>query len=181
MSCSPFWWVWTTVGHNLGSETKKAAGIPIFMAIGQCGSVLGSHLYPQTEGPRYMLVVLYLKLDMSWHWSHPAVRDLGVGPSLWGQSQLLTATIVQYSILRPVVFSSVVLHNSIGMSTPQITLRMMWTYLSIICKVSYRSDNRKRDQLYGKPQRNSTVNTHELADKVCFNDIDYFIVNSLTS
>ncbi|KAF9477800.1 MFS general substrate transporter [Pholiota conissans] len=41
-------------GHNLGSETKKAAGIPLFMAIGQCGSILGSHLYPKTEGPRYI-------------------------------------------------------------------------------------------------------------------------------
>lgn len=42
------------VSHNLGSETKKATGIPIYMAIGQCGSVLGSHIYPSTEGPRYM-------------------------------------------------------------------------------------------------------------------------------
>ena len=40
--------------HNLGSETKKAAGIPMFMAIGQCGSILGSHLFPTTQGPRYM-------------------------------------------------------------------------------------------------------------------------------
>ncbi|KAF8527116.1 major facilitator superfamily domain-containing protein [Gautieria morchelliformis] len=40
--------------HNLGSESKKATGIPMFMAIGQCGSVLGSHLFPTTEGPRYM-------------------------------------------------------------------------------------------------------------------------------
>jgi uncharacterized membrane protein YeaQ/YmgE (transglycosylase-associated protein family) len=40
--------------HNLGSETKKATGIPMFMAIGQCGSVLGSHLYPTTQGPRYI-------------------------------------------------------------------------------------------------------------------------------
>ncbi|KAJ8081895.1 hypothetical protein PM082_007741 [Marasmius tenuissimus] len=39
--------------HNLGSETKKATGVPMFMAIGQCGSVLGSHLLPKTEGPRY--------------------------------------------------------------------------------------------------------------------------------
>ncbi|KAF8725101.1 hypothetical protein AX14_008389 [Amanita brunnescens Koide BX004] len=35
--------------HNLGSETKKAAGIPTFMAIGQCGSVLGSHIFPKTD------------------------------------------------------------------------------------------------------------------------------------
>ncbi|KAF8830563.1 hypothetical protein HHX47_DHR2000927 [Lentinula edodes] len=40
--------------HNLGSETKKATGIPMFMAIGQCGSILGSHLFPTTEGPRYI-------------------------------------------------------------------------------------------------------------------------------
>ncbi|TFK49127.1 MFS general substrate transporter [Heliocybe sulcata] len=52
---------YTTIGiiiawfaHNLGSETKKATGIPMFMAIGQCGSVLGSHIYPTTEGPRYI-------------------------------------------------------------------------------------------------------------------------------
>ncbi|KAI0760249.1 MFS general substrate transporter [Fomes fomentarius] len=40
--------------HNLGSETKKAAGLPLYMVIGQCGSVLGSHLFPATEGPRYL-------------------------------------------------------------------------------------------------------------------------------
>ncbi|KAF7316435.1 MFS general substrate transporter [Mycena indigotica] len=51
---------YTTIGliiawyaHNMGSETKRATGIPIFMAIGQCGSVLGSHIFPLTEGPRY--------------------------------------------------------------------------------------------------------------------------------
>ncbi|KLO13698.1 MFS general substrate transporter [Schizopora paradoxa] len=52
---------YTTIGlmiawyaHNLGSETKRAAGIPLFMAIGQCGSVLGAHIFPATEGPRYV-------------------------------------------------------------------------------------------------------------------------------
>ncbi|KAI0819921.1 MFS general substrate transporter [Trametes gibbosa] len=52
---------YTTIGviiawfaHNLGSETKKATGIPMYMAIGQCGSVLGSHIYPKTDGPQYM-------------------------------------------------------------------------------------------------------------------------------
>jgi hypothetical protein len=44
--------------HNLGSETKKATGIPVFMAIGQCGSVLGTHLYPTSDAPRYMCVAL---------------------------------------------------------------------------------------------------------------------------
>ncbi|TEB19588.1 MFS general substrate transporter [Coprinellus micaceus] len=41
------------VSHNLGSETKKATGIPMFMAIGQCGSILGSHIFPKSEGPNY--------------------------------------------------------------------------------------------------------------------------------
>ncbi|KAI0760248.1 MFS general substrate transporter [Fomes fomentarius] len=52
---------YTTIGiiiawfaHNLGSETKKATGTPMYMAIGQCGSVLGSHIYPSIEGPRYI-------------------------------------------------------------------------------------------------------------------------------
>jgi len=40
--------------HNLGSETKKATGIPMFMAIGQCGSILGSHLFLTSEAPRYI-------------------------------------------------------------------------------------------------------------------------------
>jgi len=41
--------------HNLGSETKRAAGIPIYMGIGQCGSILGSHIFLATEGPKYIL------------------------------------------------------------------------------------------------------------------------------
>ncbi|EKM77389.1 hypothetical protein AGABI1DRAFT_122128 [Agaricus bisporus var. burnettii JB137-S8] len=52
---------YTTIGliiawfaHNLGSETKKATGIPMFMAIGQCGSVMGTHLFPKIEGPHYI-------------------------------------------------------------------------------------------------------------------------------
>ncbi|KAF8551805.1 MFS general substrate transporter [Imleria badia] len=39
--------------HNLGSETKRAAGLSLYGAIGQTGSILGSHLYPLTEGPAY--------------------------------------------------------------------------------------------------------------------------------
>ncbi|TBU38662.1 MFS general substrate transporter [Dichomitus squalens] len=39
---------------NLGSETKKATGLPLLQAIGQCGALLGSHMYPLTQGPRYI-------------------------------------------------------------------------------------------------------------------------------
>lgn len=48
------------VAHNLASETKRATGTPMYMAIGQCGSVLGSHLFPSIEGPRYMYDVSLL-------------------------------------------------------------------------------------------------------------------------
>ncbi|KAM5533765.1 hypothetical protein V8D89_012540 [Ganoderma adspersum] len=44
----------TWFSHNLGSETKKAAGMPLYMSIGHCGSILGSHLFPMTDAPRYM-------------------------------------------------------------------------------------------------------------------------------
>jgi hypothetical protein len=44
--------------HNLGSESKRAAGIPMFMAIGQGGSILGTNLYPTADGPRYLCVVV---------------------------------------------------------------------------------------------------------------------------
>ncbi|KIM91502.1 hypothetical protein PILCRDRAFT_810785 [Piloderma croceum F 1598] len=57
---------YTTIGiiiawfaHNLGSETKKATGIPMISAIGQCGAILGSHIFPKTEGPRYMYIFLF--------------------------------------------------------------------------------------------------------------------------
>lgn len=46
------------VTHNLGSETKRAAGMPLFGSIGQAGNILGSHLYPLTEGPAYSYVTL---------------------------------------------------------------------------------------------------------------------------
>ncbi|KIP03888.1 hypothetical protein PHLGIDRAFT_495320 [Phlebiopsis gigantea 11061_1 CR5-6] len=40
--------------HNLGSETKRATGAPLYMAVGQCGSVLGAHIFPATDGPKYI-------------------------------------------------------------------------------------------------------------------------------
>ncbi|KAH8103759.1 MFS general substrate transporter [Phellopilus nigrolimitatus] len=80
---------YTTIGliiawfaHNLGSESKRAAGIPMFNAIGQCGSILGSHIYPTTDGPRYIMgfavtcalqflgAVCALLLSMSYHWDN---------------------------------------------------------------------------------------------------------------
>ncbi|EMD39421.1 hypothetical protein CERSUDRAFT_47889 [Gelatoporia subvermispora B] len=92
--------------HNLGSESKKATGIPMYMSIGQCGSVLGSHIYPSTEGPHY-------------------VKGFAITCAL----QLLSAIV------------------------------------AIIVSTSYRLDNRRRDQKYGKVDPDATVDTSELADK----------------
>ncbi|KAL5499292.1 hypothetical protein ACEPAH_1810 [Sanghuangporus vaninii] len=92
--------------HNLGSETKRATGIPLFMAIGQCGSVLGSHIFPSTEGPQY-------------------IRGFSV----------------------------------------TCGLAFIGAICAFILSISYITDNRHRDRLYGKPVPEATVDTSELADK----------------
>ncbi|KAF8756041.1 O-Glycosyl hydrolase family 30 [Rhizoctonia solani] len=74
------------VTHNLGSESKKAAGIPLFMVIGQCGSVLGTHSYPASEGPHYIMLwirvlgaLMCLVLTISFRLEN-ARRDRVYGP-----------------------------------------------------------------------------------------------------
>ncbi|KAF8814977.1 MFS general substrate transporter [Phlegmacium glaucopus] len=116
---------YTTIGltiawyaHNLGSETKKAAGIPMFMAIGQCGSVLGSHLFPKAEGPRY-----------------------------------ITGFAVSCALL------------------------FLGAVCAIILSISYRLENARRNKLYGIPEPNAKVDTHELADKVPFLSFDLWVIN----
>jgi hypothetical protein len=42
----------------------------MFNAIGQCGSILGSHIFPKTQGPRYM----YVFLSLSWDDAHNILR-----------------------------------------------------------------------------------------------------------
>jgi len=92
--------------HNLGSETKRATGTPLYMAIGQCGSVLGSHLYPAKEGPHY------------------------------------------------------VKGNAVIMG-----LEFLGAVCAIILTISYRWDNRRRDELYGASESEKRVDTSDLADK----------------
>lgn len=48
-----------SVSHNFGSETKTAAGVALFNSLGHCGSILGSHLFPSKEGPRYVSVLSF--------------------------------------------------------------------------------------------------------------------------
>jgi len=92
--------------HNLGSETKRAAGMPLFGAIGQIGSILGSHLYPLTEGPAYS-------------------RGFGVSGAL-----MFLAAIS-----------------------------------ALVLSISYRLDNRRRNEEFGEPDLDERVDTSELADK----------------
>ena len=43
---------WVT--NNQGSDSRRGAGIVILNVIGQCGPVLGTRLYPTSEGPFYV-------------------------------------------------------------------------------------------------------------------------------
>ncbi|KAI4281417.1 MAG: hypothetical protein L6R38_003718 [Xanthoria sp. 2 TBL-2021] len=39
--------------NNQGSDTRRGTGIAILNFIGQCGPLLGTNIFPKTEGPRY--------------------------------------------------------------------------------------------------------------------------------
>jgi cyanate permease len=43
---------WVT--NNQGSDTRRGVGIVILNLIGQCGPLLGTRLYPASEGPLYV-------------------------------------------------------------------------------------------------------------------------------
>lgn len=37
--------------NNFGNETKRAIGVGLYTAIGNCGSIAGSFFYPDTDAP----------------------------------------------------------------------------------------------------------------------------------
>jgi hypothetical protein len=43
---------WVT--NNQGSDTRRGAGIVILNVVGQCGPLLGTRMYPSSEGPQYV-------------------------------------------------------------------------------------------------------------------------------
>lgn len=43
---------WVT--NNQGSDTRRGAGIVILNVVGQCGPLLGTRMYPSSEGPRFV-------------------------------------------------------------------------------------------------------------------------------
>ncbi|KIJ15994.1 2.A.1.14 the Anion:Cation symporter family [Paxillus involutus ATCC 200175] len=92
--------------HNLGSETKRATGMPLFGAIGQTGSILGSQLYPLSEGPTYS-------------------RGFGTSGGLMFLAALA----------------------------------------ALVLTISYRLENKRRNEEFGEPDLDERVDTSELADK----------------
>ncbi|KAF2093850.1 MFS general substrate transporter [Rhizodiscina lignyota] len=44
----------TWVTDNQGSASKRGAGLAIFGMIGQCGPILGSRIFPTSDGPKYV-------------------------------------------------------------------------------------------------------------------------------
>ncbi|KKY17199.1 putative mfs [Phaeomoniella chlamydospora] len=40
--------------NNQGSDTRRGMGIIILNLIGQCGPILGTRIYPESQGPRYV-------------------------------------------------------------------------------------------------------------------------------
>lgn len=49
--CVPLLITWTGNCHS--SNSKKGLGFVLLQTVGQCGPVLGTHLFPDHEGPRY--------------------------------------------------------------------------------------------------------------------------------
>ena len=40
--------------NNQGSDTKRGTGMALLQMIGQCGPILGTRIFPTTEGPYYV-------------------------------------------------------------------------------------------------------------------------------
>lgn len=134
-----------TVAHNLGSETKKAAGIPLYMVIGQCGAILGSHLYPLTEGPRYMCALLASLLFF-----RSDSQTIRTGFSVNCALEILAAVIALVLTVSP----------QAALSGQVEDVDAFWP------QASYRLENRRRDRIHGKVDLDAVVDTTELADKV---------------
>jgi hypothetical protein len=39
---------------NQGTDTRRGVGLVLINIVGQCGPVLGTNIYPATDGPRYV-------------------------------------------------------------------------------------------------------------------------------
>lgn len=129
----------------------------MYMAIGQCGSVLGSHLFPNTDKPRYMSVRSLLR------GSYVLTAPDGPlpGPTQPWFLRIVWAVLLWSSLcprLDRTSFSPYTDINSTIDANPRVRSG----------KIHYRYENARRDRVYGKREPGAKVDTQELADRVSF-------------
>jgi dipeptide/tripeptide permease len=87
--------------NNQGTDTKRGTGIAILQMVGQCGPVLGTRLYPTTEGPYYVkgmavcsafmffnaILALILRQYLAWQNKKSDIREAAVTTAMEGDEK----------------------------------------------------------------------------------------------
>jgi dipeptide/tripeptide permease len=87
--------------NNQGTDTKRGTGIAILQMVGQCGPVLGTRLYPTTEGPYYVkgmavcsafmffnaILALILRQYLVWQNKKSDIREAAVTAAMEGDEK----------------------------------------------------------------------------------------------
>jgi dipeptide/tripeptide permease len=87
--------------NNQGTDTKRGTGIAILQMVGQCGPVLGTRLYPATEGPYYVkgmavcsafmffnaILALILRQYLAWQNKQSDIREAAVTTAMEGDEK----------------------------------------------------------------------------------------------
>ena len=87
--------------NNQGTDTKRGTGIAILQMVGQCGPVLGTRLYPASEGPYYIkgmavcsafmffnaVLALILRQYLAWQNKQSDIREAAVTPAMEGDEK----------------------------------------------------------------------------------------------
>lgn len=88
--------------NNQGTDTKRGTGIAILQMIGQCGPVLGTRLYPASEGPYYAkgmavcsafmffnaLLALTLRQYLAWQNKQADIREAAMTGTVEGDEKI---------------------------------------------------------------------------------------------
>lgn len=87
--------------NNQGTDTKRGTGIAILQMVGQCGPVLGTRLYPTTDGPYYVkgmavcsafmffnaILALILRQYLAWQNKQSDIREAAVTSAMEGDEK----------------------------------------------------------------------------------------------
>jgi hypothetical protein len=87
--------------NNQGTDTKRGTGIAILQMVGQCGPVLGTRLYPVSEGPYYTrgmatcagfmffnaILALTLRTYLAWQNKKADEREAAVRAAMQGDEK----------------------------------------------------------------------------------------------